>query len=68
MIRDAFLRKLRRYARKAGTEIMIEAARGKGGHCIVRLGSRWTTVQSGELSPFHVRRCCEQLGIGTRDL
>lgn len=42
---------------------MSYRGRGKGSHYRVRLGDRMSTVQSGELSPFHVERICKQLGI-----
>ena len=63
MTRDAFLRRLRRYAAKRGLPLDVMQGRGKGSHYRVRLGDRVSTVQSGELSPFHVERICKQLGI-----
>jgi hypothetical protein len=64
--RDAFLRHLRRYAAKQGLPFDVMHGRGKGTHYRVRLGDRVSTVQSGELSPFHVERICKQLGIDMR--
>jgi hypothetical protein len=61
--RDTFLRRLRRYAARQGLPLDVAHARGKGSHYRVRLGDRVSTVQSGELSPFHVERICKQLGI-----
>lgn len=63
MNRDDLLRKLRKYARKEGLPFDLQKDRGKGAHYRVRLGDKVTTIQSGELSPFHVRRICTQLGI-----
>jgi predicted RNase H-like HicB family nuclease len=35
--------------------MVVEASRGKGGHQMVRIAEKWTTVQTGELKPgvFH---------------
>jgi hypothetical protein len=66
--REALLRALRRYARKRGIAFDVEPARGKGAHYRVRLAERVTTIQSGELSPFHVERICKQLGIDPADI
>ena len=63
MKRDDLIRALRKYARKRGLEFHVMTARGKGAHYRVRLGGNVTTVQSGELSPFHVQRICKQLEI-----
>jgi len=66
--REALLRQLRRYARKNGLSLEVDARRGAGSHYIVRLGDKWTTVQSGELEPFKVGRICGQLGIDPASL
>jgi hypothetical protein len=42
--------------------------RGKGGHYRVRLGVFVTTIQSGELDPFHVKRICAQLNIDLTEI
>lgn len=68
MKRDDLIRALRRYARKRGVPFDLDRARGKGGHCRLRVGEKVTTVQSGELSPFHVHRICDQLAIDPADL
>lgn len=63
MKREDFLRELRKLARERGVDLSIETNRGKGSHYRVRFGNRETTVQSGELTPFHVKRLKAQLGI-----
>ena len=68
MQREQFLRRLRRLARKRALELLVDKTLGKGSHYRVRLSGRLTTVQSGDLSPGHVRRICEQLGIDPSDL
>lgn len=68
MQREQFLRRLRRLARKHALAFEVDKSLGKGSHYRVRLAGRLTTVQSGDLSPGHVRRICEQLGIAPDDL
>jgi len=66
--REQLIQAVRRYARKRSLPFEVDTKRGKGAHYRVRLGDRVTTVQSGELSPFHVERICKQLGIDPADL
>lgn len=66
--RDDLLRRLRQYARVRNLQFELDRRGGKGGHYRLRLGAVVTTVQSGELTPFHVDRICKQLGIDRRDL
>lgn len=63
MKRDDLVRALRRYARKNDLAFDLDKARGKGAHYRVRLGKHVTTIQGGELSPFHVKRICDRLGL-----
>jgi hypothetical protein len=63
MKREALLRELRQYARERGLDFIIKTGRGKGSHYRVYLGDRASTVQSGELTPFHVDRVRKQLGM-----
>ena len=63
MKREALLRELRRFARRNGMEIEVDRQGGKGSHYRVRMNGRVSTVQSGELTPFHVRRIKSQLGM-----
>ncbi|TXN47238.1 hypothetical protein FV228_08865 [Methylobacterium sp. WL18] len=68
MTRDALIRALRRYARRRGLALAVDRQRGKGSHFRVRLGEAVTTIQSGDLSPFHVDRICRQLKVAVSDL
>ncbi|GGD09203.1 hypothetical protein [Aureimonas glaciei] len=63
MKREAFLRELRAEARKGGLEFRVIEGRGKGSHYRVHIGERFTTVQSGELTPLMMRRIRKQLGL-----
>lgn len=67
MKRDALIRALRKYARKQGLTLLVDEGSGKGSHYRVRLGEAVTTIQSGELSPFHVDRICRQLKVNPAD-
>lgn len=59
--REALIRDLRKYAKEKGLPFEVDKTKGKGSHYRVRLGDKVTTVQSGELSPFHIKRIREQL-------
>ncbi|MEF2553802.1 hypothetical protein VQ042_21065 [Aurantimonas sp. A2-1-M11] len=63
MNREQFIRELRREAMKRGLAFRIVETRGKGSHYRVHLGERFTTVQSGELTPLMVRTLRRQLGM-----
>jgi len=63
MKRDQLLKELRYEAKSAGLEFRVDKAAGKGSHYRVYVGSRFTTVQSGELTPFLIRRIRRQLGL-----
>lgn len=63
MKREQFLKLLRRQARDAGLAFRIDKAVGKGSHYRVYVGSRFTTVQSGELTPLMARTIRRQLGL-----
>lgn len=58
-----FIRQATKWAKAHGQAITVEASRGKGGHQIVRIGARWTTVQTGELKPGVFHAMLKQLGI-----
>ena len=68
MKRDALIRALRKFARKQGLTLEVDKGSGKGSHYRARLGEAVTTIQSGELSPFHVDRICKQLKVNPADL
>lgn len=68
MKRDALIRALRKYARKQGLTLVVDEGSGKGSHYRIRLGEGITTIQSGELDPFHVNRICKQLKVNPADL
>ena len=60
--RDAFLRDLRRYCRKSDLSFEWDATKGKGGHGILVVGGRMTTVQT-KLSKGRIESILKQLGL-----
>jgi len=63
MKRERLLSLLRQEAKAHGLEFRIDKSAGKGSHYRVYVGHRFTTVQSGDLSPLHVRTIRRQLGL-----
>jgi predicted RNA binding protein YcfA (HicA-like mRNA interferase family) len=60
--RDAFIRDLRHYCRKNGLAFEWKAVRGKGGHGLVTVAGKTTTVQSS-LKPGRIESILKQLGL-----
>jgi hypothetical protein len=58
-----FTQAAKAWANVRGLSFGVEASRGKGGHQILRVGDRWTTVQTGELKPGVFHAMLKQLGI-----
>jgi hypothetical protein len=61
--RDKFIADLRDEARKRGLSFRAEKWRGKGGHMMVFVGDRLTTVPSREIDPKTARKIRKQLGL-----
>lgn len=57
------MRELREAARRLGKSFEVIENRGKGSHYRVRLGEKFTTIKSGELTPGCVRLIKKQLEI-----
>ena len=62
-----FARRARNYARKAGLEFRFDPAHGKGSHGRLYIGSRFTTVQRGELSRGMLAAMLRQLDIDRKE-
>ncbi|MDE2983965.1 MAG: type II toxin-antitoxin system HicA family toxin, partial [Gemmatimonadota bacterium] len=56
-----FVRRARRYARKAGVNVRFDPRRGKGSHGMLYLGSQRTVVKQRELKPGTFRAMLKQL-------
>jgi hypothetical protein len=61
--RDKFIAGLRQEARRKGLSFRAEAWRGKGGHMMVFVGDRLSTVPSREIDPTTARKIRKQLGL-----
>ncbi len=61
--RDIFIAELRDEARRKGLSFRAEKRRGKGGHMMVYVGNRLTTVPSREIDPKTARKIRKQLGL-----
>jgi hypothetical protein len=61
--RDKFIAALREEARQNGLSFRAEKRRGKGGHMLVFVGDRLTTVPSREIDPKTARKIRKQLGL-----
>jgi hypothetical protein len=60
---DRFIAELKEQARKKGLPFRAEKWRGKGGHMMVFVGDRLTTVPSREIDPKTARKIRKQLGL-----
>ena len=58
-----FIRRAAKWAKAHGIKLVVDPSRGKGGHQMVRIGEKWTTVQTGELKPGIFHAMLKQLGI-----
>jgi hypothetical protein len=61
--RDVFVAELREEARSKGLSFRVEKRRGKGGHMMVFVGDRLTTLPSREIDPKTARKIRKQLGL-----
>ncbi|HZR87922.1 MAG TPA: hypothetical protein VFB02_14020 [Bradyrhizobium sp.] len=58
-----FIRKARKWAKANDREFAVNASRGKGGHKMVQVGDRRTTVKTGEIGTGLLAAMLEQLNI-----
>ncbi len=61
--RDKFIAELRDEARRRSLSFRAEKWRGKGGHMMVFVGDRLTTVPAREIDPKTARKIRKQLGL-----
>ena len=62
-----FIRRARTYARRTGQNFRFHPAHGKGSHGRVYVGTRFTTVQRGELKTGVLAAMLRQLNIDQRE-
>lgn len=58
-----FIRRLRAYAKANGLDLAISPERGKGGHQLVRLADRPTTVKSGQIGKGLLAKMLRDLAV-----
>ena len=63
MKREQLIRQLNKAAKAQGLSFDVNMARGKGGHCVVRVGDRFTVIKSGEITPLMEKIIRGQLGL-----
>ena len=61
--RDRFINELRDAAKAHGLPFSVDKGRGKGGHCIVRVGDRWTILPSREIDPVTAGKIRKKFGL-----
>jgi hypothetical protein len=61
--REQLIRELQKSAKDAGLALIVDWARGKGGHCVVRCGGAFSVIKSGEISPLMAKIIRKQLGL-----
>jgi mRNA interferase HicA len=68
---NELLRRLRRLAKRRGIRFDFDSTGGKGGHGVIWLGNRRTTLRSSrpkEIPEGTLRAMLSQLGVDSRDL
>ena len=61
--RDKSISELRAEAKARGLAFRVEEWRGKGGHAMVFVGDKLTTVPSLEIDPKTAKKIRKQLGL-----
>ncbi len=62
--RARFISELREEAKARGLEFREESWRGKGGHSMIWVGNKVTTVPAREIDPKTARKIRKTLGLG----
>jgi hypothetical protein len=61
--RDRFIAELREEAKKRGISFRVDTRRGKGGHALVWVGGKVTTLPSREIDPKTARKIRKALDL-----
>lgn len=61
--RDRFVAEVRKEAKEAGLAFRVSKGRGKGGHAIVWVGERWSTLPSRDIDPKTAAKIRKALGL-----
>lgn len=60
-----FIAEIREKARAMGLSFRVDYRKGKGGHAMVYVGDKLTTLPSREIDPKTARKIRKQLGLVT---
>jgi hypothetical protein len=61
--RDRFIAEIRDEARAMGLSFRVDYRKGKGGHAMVYVGDKLTTLPSREIDPKTARKIRKHLGL-----
>ena len=61
--RDRFIADLKEDAEKKGLPFRVDKGRGKGGHAMVWVGDKFSTLPSREIDPKTARKVRKALGL-----
>jgi hypothetical protein len=61
--RDRFIAEIRSEARAMGLSFRVDYRKGKGGHAMVYLGDKLTTLPGREIDPKTARKIRKHLGL-----
>jgi len=61
--RDRFIAEIRAEAAERGLAFRVDRGRGKGGHALVWVGERFSTLPSREIDPKTARKIRKALGL-----
>lgn len=61
--RDRFIAAIRAEANSLGLSFRLDKSKGKGGHAVLWLGSRMTTLPSREIDPKTAAKIRKALGL-----
>ena len=61
--RDRFVAELREAAKSRGLEFRVDKRKGKGGHMVIFLGDKVTTLPSREIDPKTAAKIRKHLGL-----
>jgi hypothetical protein len=62
--RSRFVAEIREAAKARGLSFKLETGRGKGGHAMIWVGDRFTTLPAREIDPKTARKIRKSLGLG----
>lgn len=61
--RDRFIAEIRAEAAAMGLSFRVDRGRGKGGHALIWVGERFSTLPSREIDPKTARKIRKALGL-----